>query len=485
MNEIRVRFAPSPTGYLHVGGARTALFNYLFAKANKGKFILRIEDTDRTRFQEDSLNEIFESLKWLNLDWDEGIDKEGDFGPYIQSERLDLYKKYAKKLIDSGNAYYCFCTPERLEDVRKQREANKEKQSGYDRHCRNIDPKEAEKRVQNGEKHVIRLKIPLDEEISFDDAIRGKITYHSSQLDDMVLMKSDGYPTYHLASIVDDHLMKISHVLRGDEWIASTPRHIVLYKALGWETPVFAHMPVILSPSGGKLSKRKGAASVLDYKKAGFLPDALVNFLALLGWNPGDDKEIMSRAELEKLFDIKRVSPKPAVFDEQKLEWMNSQYIMQKSADELFVHSKEFFDDEILNNFDENYIKNVIELMKERVKRLNHFAEMTGYFFKEIENYNEKAVKKRFKKGEPLKVLEAVKQAFKDLDNFTADKIEELLHNVAEKLELSLGGINPVVRLAVTGEGGGPDLKEIISLIGKDKTIIRLEKAIDWIKENI
>jgi glutamyl-tRNA synthetase len=332
---------------------------------------------------------------------------------------------------------------------------------------------------------VIRLKVPLDSTVSFNDAIRGEITYDTNQLDDIVLLKSDGFPTYHLASIVDDHLMQITHVLRGDEWIASTPRHIILYKALGWEPPIFAHMPVILSPSGGKLSKRKGAASVMDYKKEGFLPEALVNFLALLGWNPGDDREILTRKELEELFSLKRVSPKPAVFDEQKLEWMNSQYIMQKSADELFLHSKEFFSEEILKNYDESYIKKVIELMKERVKRLNHFADMTGYFFNELESYNEKAVKKRFKKGEPIKVLETAKTDFENLETFMISNIEKLLHDIAEKLELSMGGVNPVVRLAVTGEGGGPDLADIIELLGKEKTINRIEKAIRWIKENI
>ena len=478
---VRVRFAPSPTGYLHVGGARTALFNYLFAKANGGKFILRIEDTDRTRFQEDSLKEIFESLKWLDLQWDEGPEKGGDYGPYIQSERLDLYKKYALELIENGNAYYCFCTPERLQKVREEKEKNKEKQGGYDRHCRNLRDDEVKSKLESGIPYVIRLKIPLNDTVTFNDAIRGEITYDTNQLDDIVLLKSDGFPTYHLASIVDDRLMKITHVLRGDEWIASAPRHVLLYKALGWEPPVFAHMPVILSPSGGKLSKRKGAASVMDYKKAGYLSEALVNFLALLGWNPGDDREILSREELEKLFSLERVSPKPAVFDEQKLEWLNSQYIMEMSAEKLLEEVRPLFQAEGIEKEDEFLIK-LIGLMKQRVRKLPDFVNNTKYFFKEFEEYNAKAVKKRFLKGEPIKVLETAKEIFENTDDFSAENIEKLLTLIAEKLELSPGGVNPVVRLAVTGEGGGPDLKDTIELIGKETTIKRIDKAINWIK---
>lgn len=483
---VRVRFAPSPTGYLHVGGARTALFNYLFAKANNGTFILRIEDTDRNRFQEDSLNEIFESMKWLGMEWDEGPGKEGNFGPYIQSERTDMYKKYAQQLIDNGNAYYCFCTSERLEEVRKERERTKQMQAGYDRHCRDMDTDDVKARIEAGDKYVIRLKIPIDTTITFNDAIRGEITYDTAQLDDIVLMKSDGFPTYHLASIVDDHHMNISHVLRGDEWIASTPRHVVLYKALGWEAPIFAHLPVILSPTGGKLSKRKGAASVMDYKKAGFLPGALVNFLSLLGWNPGDDKEIMTKEELESLFSLERVSPKASVFDEQKLEWMNGQYLIGMDDKDILNEVKPLWEKkELIGSVDDTYLLTVIALMKQRVKKITELAESTSYFFNDFDEYNAKAVKKRFMKGSPVEVLNETISRFNNLEAFNHETTEQGLVAVAEKLETGAGNVNTVVRLAVTGEAGGPGLFEMMELFGKETVIRRLEKAIDWIGKNI
>lgn len=483
---VRVRFAPSPTGYLHVGGARTALFNYLFARANNGTFILRIEDTDRTRFQEDSLTEIFESMKWLGLEWDEGPEKGGEYGPYIQSERTDKYQKYAQQLIDHGHAYYCFCTSERLDMVRKEREKNKEQQAGYDRHCRDLDVAEAKKRIEAGEKYVVRLKIPLNTTITFQDGIRGEITYDTAQLDDIVLLKSDGFPTYHLASVVDDHHMEISHVLRGDEWIASTPRHVVLYEALGWKTPVFAHLPVILSPTGGKLSKRKGAASVMDYKVAGFLPDALVNFLSLLGWNPGDDQELMSREQLEKLFSLDRVSPKPSVFDEQKLEWMNGQYLIDMADDAILSEVKPLWEEkEWIQNYADNYLLTVISLMKQRVKKVTELADTTSYFFNDIEEYNAKAVKKRFLKGTPIEVLTETLKLVQESATFDRDAAEQMLIKVAESLETGAGNVNPVVRLAVTGEGGGPDLFDMMALFGKDVVIDRIEKAMEWIKQQV
>ena len=311
-NKVRVRFAPSPTGYLHVGGARSALFNYLFARRYNGKFILRIEDTDRSRFVQDALQEIFDSLKWLGLEWDEGPQTGGDHGPYIQSQRTEIYQNHAKILLESGHAYRCFCTPERLAQLRAEQE--KTKQSvGYDRCCRELTEEQIQKNLADGIPYVIRFKVPHGRTIVFEDKIRGVIQYSSDILDDLVLIKSDGFPTYHMASVVDDHLMEITHVLRGDEWIASTPRHVLIYEAFGWTPPVFAHLPVILSPDGGKLSKRKGAASVMDYKRAGFLPEALFNFLALLGWAPGDSREKMSVEELIGSFALEQVSPKASV----------------------------------------------------------------------------------------------------------------------------------------------------------------------------
>ncbi len=327
-SEIRVRFAPSPTGYLHVGGARTALFNYLFAKHTGGTFILRIEDTDRSRFVEGALKEIYDSLRWLGLSWDEGPEAGGSVGPYVQSERLDLYKKRARELLDAGYAYRCFCTPQRLEEVRNAREKAKEL-TGYDRHCRNL-PKEEESRLLAASMpFVVRFAVQPGRTVAFSDTIRGTIEYKTDVLDDFVILKSDGFPTYHLANVVDDREMKVSHVLRGDEWISSTPRHILLYEAFAWEPPAFAHMPVILDPTGGKLSKRKGAASVMDYKNRGILPGALFNFLALLGWSPGggDEREKMTREEIISAFALDKISPKAAVLDEKKLDWMNGLYM--------------------------------------------------------------------------------------------------------------------------------------------------------------
>ncbi|HEX7510475.1 MAG TPA: glutamate--tRNA ligase, partial [Chitinivibrionales bacterium] len=366
---VRVRFAPSPTGYLHVGGARTALFNYLFARRHGGTFILRIEDTDRSRFQQGALEEIYKSLEWLGLCWDEGPGKVGACGPYIQSERTELYRQAGQRLIAEGKAYRCFCTPERLTQLRMDQEKNK-LPTGYDRLCRLLSAGRVQELLDVNTPFTIRFKNPEPRPVVFNDMIRGAIEYNTSVLDDFVLLKSDGFPTYHLANIVDDHHMNISHVLRGDEWIASTPRHILLYEAMGWTPPLFAHMPVILSADGGKLSKRKGAASVMDYKRGGFLPEALFNFLAFLGWSPGegDQREKMTREELCAAFSIEHISPKAAVFDEKKLEWMNGKYLEEKDSAALLADIIPLLAEKGLivneSEADKGYITSVISLLK-------------------------------------------------------------------------------------------------------------------------
>lgn len=481
-DKVRVRFAPSPTGYLHVGGARTALFNYLFAKNMGGTFILRIEDTDRTRFQEDSLKEIFESLNWLGLKWDEGPEVGGDHGPYIQSERLDIYKKHADELVEKGHAYPCFCTPERLEQVRKEKEARKEMHGGYDRHCRGLSDEEVEKLKSEGKPYVVRLKAPLEGSISFEDAVRGDIETPVNMVDDTVLLKTDGFPTYHLASVIDDHYMEISHVLRGDEWIASTPRHVLLYKAFGWQPPVFAHLPVILSPDGGKLSKRKGAASVMDYKKDGFLAEALLNFLSLLGWNPGDDREVMTKEEIVEAFAMKKVSSKPSVFDTQKLEWMNGQYMENYDADSLLSEVKPMWAEKGFDADDE-YMKSVISALQSRCKRVTEFKDSADYFFIDPQEFNEKQAKKQFKAA-VKPALDMLVEKLPDAQ-WIRDDIEAVFKSVAESLEMSPGKINPAVRLAVTGVGGGPDLFDMLTLMGKDCVVRRVKKASEWIAENV
>ena len=336
-NNIRVRFAPSPTGYLHVGGLRTALYNYLFAKRNNGTFILRIEDTDRKRFVEGAVDNLISALKWCGLEFDEGPNTQGNYGPYMQSQRLDLYKEYSENLIYSGHAYYCFCTQERLESLREEQQRQKLPQAKYDKHCLHLTQEEIKSNLDSGKQHVIRLNVPADNIITFDDIIREKVSFNSSNIDDQVLIKGDGYPTYHLANVIDDHLMGITHVIRGEEWLSSTPKHILLYNFFKWEIPIFAHLPLLLNPDRSKLSKRQGDVSVEDYRSKGYLKEALVNFVALLGWNAGDDKEFYDMQALIDNFSLERVNKAGAVFDPEKLNWLNSEHLRKKEDKEIIL----------------------------------------------------------------------------------------------------------------------------------------------------
>jgi glutamyl-tRNA synthetase len=480
-----VRFAPSPTGYLHVGGARTALFNFLFARHFHGKFILRIEDTDQKRFQPEALEEIFASLKWLGLDWDEGPGAEGAAAPYFQSRRTKIYRQHAEHLLAENKAYRCFCTEDRLTRMREEQEKAKMAHgSGYDRYCRFLSAVEVGKLQAAGTPHVMRLKVPEGRMVVFTDLIRGEISYSSDQLDDLVLLKSDGFPTYHLANVVDDHLMKITHVLRGDEWIASTPRHILIYEAFGWQPPHFAHMPVILAPDGGKLSKRRGAASVLDYQRAGFFPEALRNFLALLGWSPGEDREIMSLAEMIAAFSLERVSAKAAVFDETKLEWMNGQYLQRRSPEELLPGVRLLWEKSGLiqkgGQFDMSYAARVIGMFKERCKKLGEIAESSHYFFVDPAAYDPQATKKYFKDDAAL-LLQILGEKLSGLIDFNHDSLERLYHLLAENLGLSVGKLIHPTRLAISGISFGPGLFEMMALLGKETVVRRLHKAQDWL----
>jgi glutamyl-tRNA synthetase len=487
-DNVRVRFAPSPTGYLHVGGARTALFNYLFAKHVGGTFILRIEDTDRNRFVEGALGEIYESLKWLGLTWDEGPDKEGPHGPYIQSQRIDLYKKHANELIEKGFAYRCFCTPQRLEEVRLSREKEK-LLTGYDRHCRNLSKEEERKLLDEGKPFIIRLKIPQDRIIVFNDMIRGNIEYKSEILDDLVLLKTDGFPTYHLANVVDDHEMAITHVLRGDEWIASTPRHVLLYEAFGWTPPLFSHMPVILDASGGKLSKRKGAASVMDYKNRGILPDSLFNFLAFLGWAPGsgDEREKMTREEIIQAFSLEKISPKAAVFDEKKLDWMNGRYLAESRAENLVPEASRLWKEKGMIPTDRQdndpYLLAVVRMLKDRSKRITEIVDNSFYFFKDPAVYEEKAAKKYFK-PEIVPVLQSLVDKLSGLDAFTQAAIDSIYHDYAETSGIGLGDLVHPTRLAISGVSFGPGLFELMEILGKETVIRRIKTAIDKIRQS-
>lgn len=462
MKQIRVRFAPSPTGYLHVGGARTAIYNYLFAKATGGTFYLRIEDTDRKRYNQEALKDLLRDLKWLALDWDEGPEVGGEFGPYFQSERLEIYGKAAAELIEKGFAYYCFCTEERLQTL----------EHGYDRHCRDLPPEEAKKRIEAGEKFVIRFKSPLEGTTKFGDLIRGEIETPNKDLDDLVLLKRDKFPTYHLASVVDDHYMQTSHILRGDEWISSTPKHVLLYQAFGWEAPYFCHLPVILAPGGGKLSKRKGAASVGDFRDLGYLPHALVNFLSLLGWSPGDDREVMDLKEMIDAFSLERIHPKAVSFDEKKLEWMNGMHIR------LLPDS--YFADELKKLYpessEEKYLK-VATLLKPRLKFTTELAAMSKYFFVRPEKIEDEKAMAKFWTEQSPEHIKLVSKELEAVENFDVKNIEAAFMKVCENSEVKLGALAQPVRLKVCGVGAGPGLWEILECIGKDECILRLQSV--------
>jgi glutamyl-tRNA synthetase len=481
--KVRVRFAPSPTGYLHVGGARSALFNYLFARSVGGDFLLRIEDTDRTRFVEGALTEIYDSLKWLGLQWDEGPVVGGGYGPYVQSERLDIYGRMAEQLIGAGHAYRCFCTAERLAEVRAAQEKSGSA-TGYDKRCRNLSAEETAKHLADGVPHVIRLKIPEGRTVAFDDLIRGRIEYKSEALDDLVLIKADKFPTYHLANVVDDHEMAITHVLRGDEWIASTPRHVLLYEAFGWEPPAFAHLPVILSPDGGKLSKRKGAASVMDYKRGGILPEALFNFLALLGWAPGGDREKMSLEETIAAFSLERVSPKAAVLDEKKLEWMNGQYLAERPAETLIDEVTAIWKNNgwVDNDINKEYATKVIDMLKVRSRRLTELADSASYFFVDPVDYEEKAAKKHFGPGAAER-LGLIRGIIENIDDFTQGNIDAAYHAAAETGNIQISAIIHPTRLAVSGTSAGPGLFEMMEVIGKNIVLRRIDNAIKRINK--
>jgi len=475
-----VRFAPSPTGYLHVGGARTALFNFLFARHHGGRFILRIEDTDRKRYQPEALAEIFTSLKWLGLQWDEGPEAGGDAGPYFQSQRTALYRRHAEELLAAGRAYRCFCSEERLANLRAEQEKAKMAQgSGYDRHCRSLAPGDSEKLLAAGKSYIVRLKVPDARAVAFHDLIRGDITYDSAQLDDLVLLKSDGFPTYHLANVVDDYLMGISHVLRGDEWIASTPKHILIYEAFGWAPPLFAHMPVILAADGGKLSKRRGAASVLDYQRAGFLPEALRNFLALLGWAPGGDREVMTLEEMIRAFTLERVQAKAAVFDETKLEWMNGVYLQGRSVESLLPDVRAAWEKMELPAAalaDEAFLKKVIAMFRERSRKVSEIAASSLYFFRDPQGYDEQAGRKHFK-AEALPLIDALLERLAIQEPFAAPALEALYRKLAEERTVGAGKLIHPTRLAVSGVSFGPGLFEMLEALGRETVLRRLRQA--------
>ncbi|SHI48727.1 glutamate--tRNA ligase [Pseudozobellia thermophila] len=493
-NTPRVRFAPSPTGPLHIGGLRTALFNYLFAKSQGGDFILRIEDTDQNRFVEGAEDYIIESLNWCNIPYDEGPGKEGGFGPYRQSERKSLYKRYAMELVEKGKAYYAFDTAEKLNFHRKDHEA-KGKTFIYNWHNRqkldnslSLTPEEVEKRIASGEDYVIRFLTPADQKLGLQDMIRGHMEIDTNILDDKVLFKSDGMPTYHLANIVDDHLMQITHVIRGEEWLPSLALHKQLYDAFGWEAPKFAHLPLIMKPVGkGKLSKRDGDKMGFPvfplswndsqgYREAGYFPEAVVNFLALLGWNPGTEQEIFSLQELVDNFSLERVNKSGARFDPDKTKWYNHHYL-QATDDATLA---QMFEKELLKKGlspDTQYTEHVVRLVKDRASFVSDFWELSDYFFEAPDSYSEKAVKKQWKEGTP-EILKQLVSLLQELADFSSENVENRVKAWIGEQELSFGKVMPPLRLVIVGDMKGPHLFDIMAMIGKEESIARIEKAL-------
>jgi len=472
----RVRFAPSPTGYLHVGGLRTALYNYLFARKHGGTFVLRIEDTDRTRIVEGAIENLLQTLAWAGLQFDEGPEKGGDHGPYVQSERLDLYRKHNDILLTARNAYPCFCSTERLDTMRKEQQKMKVAPK-YDRHCLRLEPSEVQRLLAAGTRHVIRMKVPETETITVTDMIRGKVEFISDRLDDQVIMKSDGYPTYHLANVVDDHLMGITHVIRGEEWLPSTPKHVLLYRHFGWTVPQFAHLPLLLNADRSKLSKRQGDVAVEDYRAGGYLPEALVNFVALLGWNPGDEREIFSLEELVKEFSLERVGKSGAIFNVEKLKWINQQHLRNLPTQTIIETVKPSLQADGIDFGDDRYLATVIDAMKDRLSSFDDFKSFASYFFRDPENFDEAARKKNWG-PESGKQLDTLASRLEGGAEFTQAGLEKTVKELAGELNISPGKIIHAVRLALSGISIGPGLYLLMTVLGKETVLKRLREAV-------
>jgi nondiscriminating glutamyl-tRNA synthetase len=526
MKKIRTRFAPSPTGYLHVGGLRTALYNYLFAKQNGGDFILRVEDTDRTRYVEGAIECLVNALHSVGLEYNEGIildddgkiaDK-GDFGPYMQSQRLEIYQKYADELIKNDYAYYCFCSQERLWEMRKEQQAQKLAPM-YDGKCRDLSKEEVQNLLDEKTPYVIRLKVPKDGFTEFDDLIYGKIKIENKTIDDQVIMKSDGFPTYHLASVVDDHLMEISHVIRAVEWLPSTPKHIILYKAFGWEMPKFAHLTLLLNPDKSKLSKRQGDVAVEDYLKKGYLKEALLNFILLLGWNPKTEEEIFSMEEMIKRFDLSGVNKTGAIFNTEKLDWINGAYIRKMDLDELtklcvpYLIKANLIEEDTrykiqdtnkfqsskfktcprealgIQNSDEiidfNYLKKVVALEQERMKKLSEIGESVKFIFADkLEYEKELLIWKKMSFDDVRKNLKLAYDEIAKIDekDFMKDNLEKVLRDLMEKNNIKAGELLWPLRVALTGLKASPSPFEVAEVLGKNKVLERIKKGIEKVK---
>ncbi len=475
---VRTRIAPSPTGLPHIGNFRTIVFNWLFARHHGGQFVVRIEDTDVARRVEGAVEAMLEGLRWLGLDWDEGPIVGGPYGPYLQSQRLPIYQEQAERLIAQGNAYYCFCTPERLTAMREEQQRQKQP-PGYDRICRTLSKEEVDERRAQGLVPVIRFRVPLEGSTSFHDLIHGDITFPNAALDDFVIIKSDGYPTYHLAHMVDDHLMRITHVMRADEWISSTPRHILLYQALGWEPPKFAHVPQILGPDRAKLSKRHGATSVIAYKELGYLPEAMLNYLSLLGWAYDASTEIMSRDELVRYFSIEKINKTGAIFDITKLDWMNGHYIRRLSVSDLTSRLMPYLETAgLTTEKDRSYVEQIVPLIQERIRKLSEVGELTDFFFAATLEYDSKLlVPKGLDAAAALVALRAARERLVPLAEWNREALESAIRPLAEALAIKTGQLFGVLRVASTGKTAAPPLFETMEVLGRERVMARIDAA--------
>ncbi|HAY60856.1 MAG: glutamate--tRNA ligase [Acidaminococcaceae bacterium] len=487
--EVRVRFAPSPTGNLHVGGARTCLFNWLFARSTGGKLVLRIEDTDPSRFKPGSVEQIIRSMKWLGLDWDEGPEVGGPGAPYFQSQRTEIYQKYLKQLLDEGKAYYCFCTPEELE---KQREIQKARKQPfrYPRTCRNLSKEEVERRLAAGEPHSIRFKMPMKGNMRVHDLIHGRMDFDMTQFDDFVIAKTNGTPTYNFAVVIDDHLMGMTHVLRAEEHIPNTPKQILLYEALGFEVPQFGHMSMILAPDRSKLSKRHGAQSVEEFQAMGYLPEALLNYLLLLGWSPDGDQEIITKEEAVRQFRMERMSHKGAVYDIKKLYWINGQYLnslplerIVKDAQPFFVKAGLVTEDWFGDPAHGRYFTHLVEVLRVRVKTLQEIVDASTYFFRDFDEYDAKGVRKFFTEEGAAQLAKCRERiAAAPADAFNEADLEKLYNAIAEEDGVTLGKVVQPSRLALSGRTVTPGMFDVMVLLGRDKTLERMDKALAYIR---
>lgn len=467
-----MRFAPSPTGALHIGSVRTILYNYLFARQREGTLILRVEDTDQDRLVAGAIDSIYDGLHWLGITWHEGPQEGGPHAPYVQSERLPLYQKHAQELVDKGAAYYCFCSKERLAVLRAEQEARHEI-TRYDRHCRNIPAAEAAERAKV-ESHVIRQKVPDEGTLAIEDLVHGRIEWQANTIEDQVLLKSDGFPTYHLAVVVDDHVMEISHIMRGEEWVASVPKHLLIYSAFGWDAPPMAHFPSVLGPDGKKLSKRHGSTAVSQFREDGYLPEALINYLALIGWSPGTEEEIFSMDDLMRVWKIEQVQSAGGKWDKDRLDYFNGVWIRKLSVDELVRRLEPFVPAE----WDREVLKRIVPHIQERMKTLKDAAEQIRFLFTDDIGYESNLLIP--KKSDRISTAEALARSravLGGIEPFTADLIRPMLETLAEQVGWSRKDLNGAIRMAITGRQVGPPLYESLEVLGKEKSLRRIEMA--------